>query len=124
MFRCSTLASELCTVRRQPVKIEKCSYEGYAIQKSALHAGVRDVTVKNPHFDEEFPKAHLVYVSKVTYPSVYVIVAGQIKEKEVSIIYGTDKLVICAPKHGDDFLSIGDTVVISERGLYDGKIVN
>ncbi len=123
IFRCSSLASELCTVRVQPVKIEKCIYEGYAIQKSALHAGVKDVTVKNPHPDDDFPKAHLVYVSKTTYPSVYVIVAGQIKEKEVSIIYGTDKLVICSPKHGDDYLSIGDTVVIAERGLYDGKLV-
>ena len=123
LFRCSSLASELCTVRKQPVKIEKCSYEGFAIPKSALHAGVREVTVKNPHSESDFPKAHLVYVTKTTYPSVYAIVAGQIREKEVSIVYGTDKLVICMPKNGDNFLSLGDTVVIAERGLYNGKLI-
>lgn len=123
LFRCSSLASELCTVRRQPVKIQKCSYEGFAIPKSALHAGVKKVTVKNPLPDTEYPRAHLVYVTETTYPSVYAIVAGQIKEKEVSIVYGTDKVVICTPKNGGDYLSLGDTVVITERGLYNGKLV-
>ena len=124
LFRCSSLASELCTVRSQPVKIVKCSYEGFAIQKSALHAGVKYQTHRNPHPEEDFPRGHLVYVTQTTYPSVYVLVAGQIREKEVNIIYGTDKLVICTPIKGDQFLSLGDTVVIAERGLYNGKIVN
>lgn len=125
VFRCSSLASELCTVRRQPVKIQRCSFEGFMIKKSALHAGVKDLTYKNPHPEEEFPRAHLVFVTKTTYPSVYVIVAGQVREKEVSIIYGTDKMVICTPKHDrGDYLSLGDTVVIEERGLYNGKIVS
>ena len=125
VFRCSSLASELCTVRRQPVKIQRCSFEGFMIKKSALHAGVKDLTYKNPHPEDEFPRAHLVFVTKTTYPSVYVIVAGQVREKEVSIIYGTDKMVICTPKHDrGDYLSLGDTVVIEERGLYNGKIVS
>ena len=124
LFKCSSLASELCTVRRQPVKIQKCSYEGFAIPKSALHAGVKRVTYKNPHPESEYPRAHLVFVTDITYPSVYAIVAGQIKEKEVSIIYGTDKMVICSPKNGGNYLSLGDTVVITERGLYDGKLLD
>ena len=124
LFKCSSLASELCTVRRQPVKIQKCSYEGFAIPKSALHAGVKRVTYKNPHPESEYPRAHLVCVTDITYPSVYAIVAGQIKEKEVSIIYGTDKMVICSPKNGGNYLSLGDTVVITERGLYDGKLLD
>ena len=81
------------------------------------------MTVKNPLPDTEYPRAHLVYVTETTYPSVYAIVAGQIKEKEVSIVYGTDKVVICTPKNGGDYLSLGDTVVITERGLYNGKLV-
>lgn len=124
IFRCSSLASELCTIRRQPVKIQKCSYEGFAIPKSALHAGVKTVTIKNPRDESEFPKAHLVYLTKTTYPSVYALVAGQIREKEVSIVYGTDKIVICTPKNGGDYLSLGDTAVITERGLYNGKLVD
>lgn len=124
IFRCSTLVSELCTVRTQPVKIQKCLYEGYTIKKSALHAGVRDVVHKNNHPDDDFPRGHLVYVTRTTYPSVYAIVAGQVREKEVDIVYGTDKIVICSPKHdGGDYLSLYDEVVLEERGLYDGKIV-
>ena len=65
-----------------------------------------------------------MFVTDITYPSVYAIVAGQIKEKEVSIIYGTDKMVICSPKNGGNYLSLGDTVVITERGLYDGKLLD
>lgn len=125
VFRCSSLASELCTVRTQPVKIQRCRYEGYMIKKSALHAGVKELTYKNPTPDDVYPRAHLVYLTKTTYPSVYVIVAGQVREKEVSIIYGTDKMVICSPKHDrGDYLSLGDTVVVEERGLYNGKIVD
>ena len=124
VFRCSSLASELCTVRKQPVKIQKCKYEGFMIKKSALHAGVKYDTYKNPHPEEEFPRGHLMFHIKTTYPSVYTIVAGQVKEKEVSIVYGTDNMVICTPKHDrGDFLSLDDTVVIEERGLYNGKIV-
>lgn len=123
VFRCNSLASELCAVRRQPVRIVKCSYEGFAIPKSALHAGVRDVTIKNPHPESDFPRAHMVYVTKTTYPSVYAIVAGQIREKEVNILYGTDKAVICSPKYSGQYLSLGDTVVIKERGLYNGKLI-
>lgn len=122
IFRCSSLASELCGVRRQPVRIEKCRYEGFAIQKSALHAGVKDVIHKN-EYSGDMPRGHLEYLTQTTYPSVYAIVAGQIKEKEVSIIYGTDEMVICQPRNGGDFLSVGDTVVIAERGLYNGKII-
>ena len=122
-FRCSSQASELSAVRRQPVKIVKCRYDGFAIPKSALHAGVRNVTIKNPLPDTDFPRGHMVYVAKTTYPSVYTLVAGQIKEKEVSIIYGTDKAVICTPRYSGNYLSLGDTVVIQERGLYDGKLV-
>ena len=125
VFRCSSLASELCTMRRQPVKIQRCKYEGFMIKKSALHAGVKDLKYKNPHDEKDFPRGHAIFLTKTTYPSVYVIVAGQVREKEVSIIYGTDKMVICAPKNGmGDYLSLGDTVVVEERGLYNGKIVD
>ncbi len=125
VFRCNSLASELCTVRSQPVRIQKCAYEGYIIKKSALHAGIKDEIHKNPRSEDDFPRAHLVYVTQTTYPSVYTIVAGQISEKEVDIVYSTDKLVICSPRHNDrNYLSLYDTVVIEERGLYDGKLVN
>lgn len=124
IFRCNSLASELCAVRSQPVKIEKCRYEGFAIKKSALHAGVKTEIHKNPHPEDEFPRAHLVYVTQTTYPSVYAIVAGQINEKEVNIVYSTDKLVICSPRHDDgNYLSLYDTIVIEERGLYNGKLL-
>ena len=95
-----------------------------AIKKSALHAGVKTEIHKNPHPEDEFPRAHLVYVTQTTYPSVYAIVAGQINEKEVNIVYSTDKLVICSPRHDDgNYLSLYDTIVIEERGLYNGKLL-
>ena len=124
IFTCHSFSSELCDVRNQPVKIEICRYEGYMIKKSALHAGVKDVVHRNPRPESEFPKGHLVYVTQTTYPSVYAIVGGQIDEKEVNIVYGTDKMVICSPKHDKgDYLSLYDNVVIEERGLYDGKLI-
>ena len=125
VFSCSVFSSEIFGVRTQPVRIEKCRYEGYVIKKSALHAGVKDVVHRND-FDEteEMPRGHLVYVTQTTYPSVYAVVGGQINEKEVRILYGTDKMVICSPNHDrGDYLSLYDTVVIEERGLYDGKLV-
>lgn len=124
IFRCNSLASELCSVRTQPVRIQKCRYEGYAIKKSALHAGVREEVIRNPRAEEDFPRAHLVYINQVTFPSVYAVVAGQIVEKEVSIVYGTDKTVICTATHGSgSFLALKDIVVTEERGLYNGKLV-
>ena len=124
IFVCNSFSAELCDVRTQPVKIEKCRYEGYVIKKSALHAGVKDEVHRNPRDESEFPKGHLVYVTQTTYPSVYAVVGGQIDEKEVKIVYSTDKTVICSPRHDKgDFLSLYDTVVIEERGLYDGKLI-
>ena len=125
VFRCSTFYPELCGIRSQPVRIEKCRYDGYVIKKSALHAGVKDVKHRNSHPESDFPRGHLVYVTQATYPSVYAVVGGQINEKEVKILYSTDKLVICSPYHDKgDYLSLYDTVVVEERGLYDGKLIS
>jgi hypothetical protein len=117
IFRCSSLLSELCTIRRQPVKIQIRSYNGFNIKKSALH--IRVTTVESTDEDGN------VTQEEIKYPCVYTIVGNQVVAKKVNILYNGDKTVICSYKENEsNYLALYDKVITEGKGLYAGKIIN
>lgn len=118
IFRCNSLLSELCNIRRQPVKIQIRSYTGFNIKKSALHINVTTVETK----DED---GNVTGEEEVRYPCVYTIVGNQVVAKRVNILYNGDKVIICSSKeNGSNYLSLYDEVITEGKGLHAGKIIN
>lgn len=118
IFKCSSLGSELSHIRRQPVRIQIRSYEGYSVKKSALHVTVSQVEDK----DKE---GNVIGTHEERHPIVYVVIAGQLFSRRVDILYNGDKTVICSAKtEGSNYLAMYDEVVTEGKGLYERKIVN
>ncbi len=118
VFRCSSLGAELSHIRRQPVKIQIRSYEGYSVKKSALHVTVSQVE----DTDEE---GNVIGSHEERYSIVYVVIAGQLFSRRVDILYNGDKTVICSAKtEGSNYLAMYDEVVTEGKGLYERKIVS
>lgn len=119
VFKCTSLLSELCEMRSQPVKIQIRSYKGFNIKKSALHVRIRDVEDK----DEE---GNVIGSHEERYACVYTVVGSQIYAKKIDILYNGDKFVICSPNSevGSNYLSLYDEVITEGKGLYAGKIID
>ena len=119
IFQCTSLLSELCEMRSQPVKIQIRSYKGFNIKKSALHVRIRDVEEK----DEE---GNVTGSHEERYACVYTMVGNQIYAKKIDILYNGDKFVICNPNSdvGSNYLSLYDEVITEGKGLYAGKIID
>lgn len=118
IFRCNSLISELCNIRRQPVKIQIRSYTGFNIKKSALH--IRMTTVENKDDD-----GNVISTEEVRYPCVYTIVGNQVVAKRINILYNGEKNIICSSKEsGGNYLALYDKVITEGKGLYAGKIIN
>ena len=116
VFKCSSLLSELCSIRRQPVKIQIRSYRGYSVKKSALHVMIRDVDVTDDNGDK-------IGTREERLPCVYVVMAGQIYAKRVKVIYNNDQIAICSISSDSNYLELYDEVITEGRDLYAGKIV-
>lgn len=119
IFECSSLLSELCEMRSQPVKIQIRSYRGFNIKKSALHVTINEV-------EEKDDDGNVVNRYEERYSCVYTVVGNQLVAKKIDILYNGDKFVICSAgsENGSNYLSLYDEVVTEGKGLYAGKIIN
>lgn len=119
IFKCTSLLSELCEMRTQPVKIQIRSYRGFNIKKSALHVRIRDVEDKDD--DGNVTGTH-----EERYACVYTMVGNQIYAKKIDILYNGEKFVICSAnsENGSNYLSLYDEVITEGKGLYAGKIID
>lgn len=119
IFQCTSLVSELCEMRSQPVKIQIHSYKGFLLKKSALHVRVREM-------EEHDENGKLLYTYEARYPCVYTKVGSQLYYKRVDILYNNDKFVICNSdsEQGSGYLALYDEVVTEGKGLYAGKIID
>ena len=117
IFKCTTLGSELCDLRTQPVKIQIRSFKGFNIKKDALHVRIRQ--------KEDTDEEGNTYSYEERLPCVYIQVGHQIYPRLVDILYNNDKFVICAVNDNGDseYLSVYDEVITEGRGLYERKIV-
>ncbi|MBQ4397905.1 MAG: hypothetical protein II828_10320 [Clostridia bacterium] len=119
IFQCSSLLSELCEMRSQPVKIQIHAYKGFLVKKSALHVRVRE----KEEYDEN---GKLLYTYEDRHSCVYVNVSGQLYYRQIDILYNGDDFVICNANNeqGSGYLALYDEVVTEGKGLYAGKIID
>ncbi len=119
VFQCSSLLSELCEMRSQPVKIQIHAYKGFRIKKSALHVRVKE----KEEYDEN---GKLLYTYEDRHSCVYVNVSGQLYYRQIDILYNGDDFVICNANNeqGSGYLALYDEVVMEGKGLYAGKIID
>lgn len=117
VFRCSSLVSELCHIRQQPVSIRIHAYRGFEIKRSALHVEIREKEVRDEN--------HLVIGHQAErVPIVYVVVAGQLFSRRVDIVYAGKDTVICRQHTGESgYLAMYDEVVTEGENLYEQKII-
>lgn len=119
IFRCTSLAAELCDLRTQPVKIQIRSYKGFNIKKNALH-------VKVSEREETDEDGNLLYEYEDRRSCVYVKVGNQIYAKRINILYNGENFVICGVSDQQDssYLARYDEVITEGMNLYEGKIVD
>ena len=119
VFQCTSLLSELCEMRSQPVKIQIRSYKGFNVKKSALHVRIRDI-------EEKDEQGNVTGSHEERYACVYTMVGNQIYAKKIDILYNGDKFVICnsSSELGSNYLSLYDEVITEGKGLYAGKIID
>ncbi len=99
IFSCSSMNSELATMRSGAMKVIKQEYSGLRIPKQAL----RVVEGKK---------------------GVYVVSGMQIKFVPVEIVYTADDFILCKKTDIDGDLRLYDQVVVKGKNLYDGKIIS
>lgn len=98
IFSCSSMNSELATMRSGAMKVVKREYSGIRVPKKSLRV-----------------------VNSVS--GVYVVSGMQIVFKPVKIVYTGDDFILCEKQDKDGTLRLYDQVVVKGKNLYDGKIV-
>ena len=85
-------------VRRQEIEIEREAVTGLALPLSALQTdGTREV--------------------------VYVESEGKAVPREIRVLYRGEGVLLVAPDTGEGYLAAGEHVLVTERSLYEGRVV-
>ena len=100
VFRCDTALSDTLAMRTVPANVVFASYSGIRVPAAAVQT------------DEETGDAY-----------VWCVTAMQLERKKVSVIYSDEDLALLAVDSTADALRSGNTVVVSGRDLYEGKIM-
>lgn len=98
LFSCSSMNSELATMRSGAMKVIKQEYSGLRVPKKAL----RVVDGKK---------------------GVYVVSGMQVKFVPIEIVFTGDDFILCKKTDVDGDLRLYDQVVVKGKNLYDGKII-
>ncbi len=128
IFECTSLLSELCEIRSQPVQIQTKSYTGFRIDKSALRAasGTAMVSLSDTGVSVEGEETSSSDIESYdSYPYVYILIGNQVYLRRVSIIYSGDDFVICSSSQtSSSYLALYDEIITEGKGLYEGKLVS
>lgn len=100
-FACSYMSDKLSAIRREDVEIRVQEYAGLYVRDSSLH------------FNEK------------NEPGVYIRVGDTIYFRKVNVIYHDvgGRYSVCETVDDKEYLQLYDDIVVSGRGLYDGKII-
>ncbi len=114
LFSARTNLSDTTLLRRQTVDIVTSRLDGIRIPRQALRVLTEERT------DGETGKT--VTVQRT---GVYTVVGTQAEFQEVTILYTDEDFYLVAPVDEDDprRLRAGDEIILSGRGIYDGKVV-
>ena len=100
VFRCATALADTLAMRSVSADVVFESYEGIRVPAQAVQTD---------------PETESTYVWCVT--------AMQLERKALNIIYCDEDFVIASPGGEADTLRAGNTVVVSGKDLYEGKII-
>ena len=100
LFRCSTALADTLAMRSVNANIVFDTYKGIRIPAQAVRT--------DPDSERTF---------------VWCVTAMQLEQKDIEIIYVADDYVIVAEDTDPDALRPGNTVVVSGRDLYEGKVI-
>ena len=100
IFRCANALSDTLTMRQVSADVVFESYSGIRVPAQAVQT--------DPETESTF---------------VWCVTAMQLERKELNIIYCDEDFVIAAPNGDADTLRAGNTVVVSGKDLYEGKVI-
>jgi len=100
VFRCDTALAETLAMRTVTANVVFTRYSGIRIPSQAVQT--------DPETESTF---------------VWCVTAMQLERKELEIIYSDPGFVICARQSDPGALREGNTVVVSGKDLYEGKVM-
>lgn len=114
VFSSRTALSDTTLIRKQTVDIVTTRLTGIRIPRQALRVLTEEKT------DQETGKT-----VEVQRTGVYTVVGTQAEFQEVNILYTDDNFYLVSPVDGDAArrLRAGDDIILSAKGVYDGKVV-
>ena len=99
VFRCTQAISEMLAVRRASAEIIFDSHEGIRVPKQAV-------------------------LSDEGGPYVYTLTGLQAEKKYISVVWEADEYFLAAVGTKADSLRAGNDIILTTKGVYDGKIMN
>ena len=100
VFSCDYALADTISMRRQSAEILKAVYSGIKVPKKAVR------------LDENGDEC------------VYVVTGPRMEKKTINIIYEFEGFYLVAvDNERTDALRIGDSIIVSAKNLYDGKVV-
>ena len=114
LFSSRTNLSDTTLLRKQTVDIVTRRLEGIRVPRQALRVITEEVT------DEATGKTSVVQRT-----GVYTVVGSQAEFQQVNVLYTDENFYLVSPVDEDSprRLRAGDDIILSGRGIYDGKVV-
>lgn len=100
VFRCDTALADTLAMRCVPANVVFATYSGIRVPAQAVQT------------DEKIGDTY-----------VWCITAMQLERKDVTVLYADDDFAVIAESNAADALRDGNTVVVSGKDLYEGKIM-
>ena len=100
VFRCDTALSDTLAMRRVSANVVFAAYDGIRVPAGAVES--------DPASGESW---------------VWTVTAMQLEHKRVDVLYIDDDFALIARSPTADALREGNTVVVSGRDLYEGKVI-
>ena len=100
VFRCDTALADTLAMRCVPANVVFATYSGIRVPAQAVQT------------DEKTGDTY-----------VWCITAMQLERKDVTVLYADDDFAVIAESNAADALRDGNTVVVSGKDLYEGKIM-
>lgn len=118
-FRCTTMVSELSTLRYQQMIIQLDEITGIEIDKDCLVTRIKETQISD---SDAIGGYYSEYEEQL---GVYILWDNEIKFKRVEIIHEMEDKVVCSISNtGASWLKLYDEVILDTENMYEGKIIN
>lgn len=119
VFKGSSYLQELTLLRRQSAEIVLSTTEGIRVPRAALRVSTQTVTETDEATGEEVTR-------EVSVTGVYCVNGAKARFKPVEVLYTGEEYAILQPATDAEKLRLraGDTVIVTARDLYDGKVIS